>query len=128
MVQLLPGTDEEMAARLEGNLGKLGHVSRLINAGSSAEDLLRAGLEGVDCRVLDRMELRFRCHCDRDRAADLLVSLGREELAELAESAEPTEMRCHFCNEVYRFTPEEVRSLMDKAVPGGDGRGPAPEG
>ncbi len=116
MVQVLPGADGQMTARLEDNLVHLGQVSRLINAGSTAEDLLQAGLAGVDFRVLARTELRFRCHCDRDRAAELLISLGREELADLAERTDPTEMRCHFCNEVYRFTPEEVRVLLDRAL------------
>ncbi|MHB9057714.1 MAG: Hsp33 family molecular chaperone HslO [Bacillota bacterium] len=52
----------------------------------------------------------------RARAAELLVSLGREELAALTERTDPTEMRCHFCNEVYRFRPEEVRVLLDRAL------------
>jgi len=116
MVQLMPGASEGIAPVLEGNLARLGQVSRMINEGGTAEDLLRVGLEGFPFRLLDRIELRFHCDCNRQRAAGLLAALGRDELSQLARNDEPTEMRCLFCGTVYRFSPDEVRRLLDEVT------------
>jgi redox-regulated HSP33 family molecular chaperone len=47
------------------------------------------------------------------RRAALL--LGREELREVAAGDEGLEVRCAFCAEVYRLTPDEVGSLVPDA-------------
>ncbi|HEY3314217.1 MAG TPA: Hsp33 family molecular chaperone HslO [Bacillota bacterium] len=116
LIQALPGAGADDVSRLEANLAQFEQVSRQVVAGRSAEDLLAQGLAGLSYRVLDRMELHFSCPCNREKAGGLLVSLGREELTELAASDEPIEMRCHFCSQIYRFSPEEVRQLTAAAV------------
>ncbi|MDD6082803.1 MAG: Hsp33 family molecular chaperone HslO [Oscillospiraceae bacterium] len=40
-----------------------------------------------------------------------MASLGKQDLEEIASGQEEIEVCCHFCNKVYRFTPQEVREL-----------------
>ena len=47
--------------------------------------------------------------------AAALVSLGRKQLTELAEDPNGIELTCPFCDSRQRFTPEEIRELLEKA-------------
>ena len=40
----------------------------------------------------------------RERTEQVLITLGKDELAKLAEVEPVTEVCCHFCDNKYRFT------------------------
>ena len=40
--------------------------------------------------------------------------LGKEELAKLADEDPVTEVCCHFCDNKYRFTSDELRELIKR--------------
>jgi len=46
-----------------------------------------------------------------------IVSLGAEEVRRIIEEEEApyTEAVCHFCNERYRFSPDEMREILTNA-------------
>ena len=60
--------------------------------------------------LLDSIPVRFECKCSRERALRTLSTLGQEDLLKLAGEQENTEVRCHFCNEVYPFGASEIRT------------------
>ena len=43
-----------------------------------------------------------------------LISLGREELEEMAQDENGTEVNCHFCDKVYKFTKDDLKKLIKK--------------
>jgi len=59
--------------------------------------------------------VEYRCYCSRERIQSALLSAGAAELADMADSGEDTIVICHFCDHVYRFSPEEVRAVMSRA-------------
>ncbi|MGI5840429.1 MAG: Hsp33 family molecular chaperone HslO [bacterium] len=113
MVQLLPGAGNKAAAVIEDNVGRLGAVTSLLEEGFDPETILSEVLAGCSLKILGRQELSFRCRCSKERAAGLLQSLGREELAKILAEEGGTEVRCHFCNTVHRFPPAEIAALLD---------------
>lgn len=115
LVQGLPGADESVLERLEQRVGDTAHPSRLLRDGATAEDLLERLLAGVDSGDVDRIEPRFACPCDDERVRRAALLLPREELREVAAGDEGLELRCAFCAEVYRLTPDEVGSLVPDA-------------
>ena len=42
------------------------------------------------------------------------ISLGRKELTEIADEGKAFPVECQFCDTVYRFTPEDIRELLEK--------------
>jgi molecular chaperone Hsp33 len=62
--------------------------------------------------------LSFGCTCSRERVVEVLRSLGPDPDA--TPSDEPTEVRCEFCNQVYRFDPVDLAQAFasDRTVPG----------
>lgn len=115
LLQVMPAAGEEERARIEQNLRSLGAVSAAVNAGMDAAELLARALEGLDYHLLDRQPLTFQCRCSRDRAADILVSLGQAELESMVREHGEAEMRCEFCAEVYRFNRAELEEILRDA-------------
>lgn len=114
LLQLLPGAPGEAAALLEENLKEVPSVSRAIDEGAAPEELLQTLLRGVDYKVGERKDLSFQCRCSPERARGIMLSLGRAELREMLEEDDGAELRCHFCNEVFRFSREELQEMIQQ--------------
>ena len=41
-----------------------------------------------------------------------MISLGRKELTEIMEEGKPFPVECQFCDEVYRFTPDDIAEML----------------
>ena len=54
----------------------------------------------------------FKCTCSKERYGDALVTLGKEELEDIAKQ-ETTELVCAFCKEKYHFSQKEITDLLD---------------
>ncbi len=112
LVQLLPGAGEETAERLEASLRAAGPVTELLKADPDPEALLRAALPGLALEVLEKRPIAYRCDCSRERMERALISLGREELRAMIDEQESAELTCRFCDNVQRFSREELEALL----------------
>ncbi len=119
VVQVLPGAEEGAIARLEANLKDLPPLTALLLEGG-LEGALGRILEGLDFEKTDLRPLgfpsgeipaRFQCRCSREKALEALVFFTPEEREEMVAKEGGAEVVCHWCGTVYRFTPEEVRTL-----------------
>lgn len=112
LVQLLPYASENTIEIIESNIKKLPPVSTMFSAGISAEEISLKLLEGLEPNVLDEASAAYKCNCSRERTERILISLGKEELENMASEGDDTEVCCHFCNKKYSFTPDELRQLI----------------
>ena len=112
LVQLLPGAGEETAERLEASLRAAGPVTVLLKADPDPEALLRAALPGLALEVLEKRPIAYRCDCSRERMERALISLGREELRAMIDEQGSAELTCRFCDNVQRFSREELEALL----------------
>ena len=108
IVQLLPGADDAVAGRLEGAVGRLGPVTDVLNRGADAQTLLEQLLESVP--------VSYRCYCSRERVSRALISLGRNELEHMIEEQGETDLTCQFCDAVYHFSKEELKTILQEAT------------
>ncbi|MDA8210610.1 MAG: Hsp33 family molecular chaperone HslO [Clostridia bacterium] len=113
LIQLLPGAEEEVVKQLETNVDAVRQVSDLVGQGLRAERILETVLAGMELQVLESKEVRFDCRCSKERLGGVLVSLGWQELAEMAAQG-GAELKCHFCEEVYHFNKAELEQLMQE--------------
>lgn len=113
-VQALPNVPEESLAQLEENLKALPPVSRMIDEGLRAEEIIARVLTGMHVNFFDAAPLVFRCQCSKARVADVLLSLGEKEIASLVSDG-GAEVCCHFCGGAYRFDAAELAALEDAA-------------
>lgn len=113
IVQLLPGADDEVISRLEQNINKLPAISTMIRDGLSPYDVINKALDGFEPEVMDEREVSYLCNCSKARVERALISIGAEELTEMAKEQEITEVGCHFCNKKYTFTSAELLKFLD---------------
>ena len=111
LVQLLPGAGEETAEQLEASLRAAGPVTELLKADPDPEALLRAALPGLALEVLEKRPIAYRCDCSRERMERALISLGPEELRAMIDEQGSAELTCRFCDNVQRFSREELEAL-----------------
>jgi molecular chaperone Hsp33 len=63
-------------------------------------------------RLFDAQPMQFRCSCSRDRSADALMTIGKEEVGALLMEQGGIDIDCQFCNQHYHFNAAEVRKLL----------------
>lgn len=111
IIQLLPGLTDDEISQIEKELAALPSITSLLDRGDRLEDILATLLPGAE--VLERRDdIRFKCKCSRERVEQTLISLGRDELQEILEEDGKAEIVCHFCNEAYRFSREDLEAIL----------------
>ncbi|MBO1628125.1 Hsp33 family molecular chaperone HslO [Bacillus cereus] len=113
ILQIMPGAQEETISFIEERLQKIPPVSKLIEQGLSPEELLYEVLGKDKVKVLETMDVQFNCTCSRERIESVLISLGKKELEQVREEEDETEVHCHFCNERYKFSKEDITNLIE---------------
>ena len=114
IIQLLPAAtgDEEIISKLEKNISSMKSVTELLDSGKDIEEIVRIALDGFEVEVLDERNAEYKCNCSRERFEKALISLGAEELEDLARDLPEAEMQCQFCNKTYTFTDKEIRKII----------------
>ncbi|MGN0595515.1 MAG: Hsp33 family molecular chaperone HslO [Hominimerdicola sp.] len=111
LIQLLPFALESAIDQIEKNINGMESVTKLIQSGMTTEEIAMKALDGLEPNVLDDFEVNYRCDCSRERVEKALVSLGKEQLEDIATDG-GTEVKCHFCDKVYNFTSDEIKGLI----------------
>ena len=112
IVQLLPGAPDEVIDVLEKGIQRAGAVTKMLDKGMTPEEILTEVCGDLGVLFFDNEPVCYKCYCDRERVTKALISLGKEELAEIAEDGKPFTVDCQFCDTVYTFTPEQIRDIL----------------
>jgi molecular chaperone Hsp33 len=112
IVQVMPGADEEVIEDLEDKIEAFPPISQLIEQGYTPEELLEQlfGDESI-FTIHEKMPIEFRCRCSKDRIANAISGLGNEEIEDMIQEDGGAHATCHFCNEEYNFTANELEEL-----------------
>ncbi|HEY4554038.1 MAG TPA: Hsp33 family molecular chaperone HslO [Bacillaceae bacterium] len=116
ILQLLPGTDEEVIDEIEARLQASPPISALIKDGLTPEEILVRLLGEENVKILDQMPIQFKCTCSKERFGRAIISLGKKEIQDMIDEDGKADAQCHFCNESYHFTKEELEGLLDEAT------------
>lgn len=113
--QLMPGTKEETISKLEERLKTIPPISKLVEKGLTPEEILEELFGKDHVKILETMPVRFECNCSKERFSDAIVSLGATEIDDMIKEDGQAEAHCHFCNEKYHFSKEELEQLKVEA-------------
>ncbi|MBQ6067044.1 MAG: Hsp33 family molecular chaperone HslO [Clostridia bacterium] len=114
LIQLLPTADDTVIDKVENGLAGLPAVTSMLSDGLSPLEIIRKALPEFQMEVLDEHACGYRCNCSRERVERALISAGEQALEEM--SRDPmTEVKCHFCPAVYRFSSDEIRQILKNA-------------
>ncbi|OKL36094.1 Hsp33 family molecular chaperone HslO [Domibacillus mangrovi] len=116
IIQLMPGAEDEIISTIEERLKGMAPISSMIAEGMTPEQILEQVLGEGNVNILERMPVQFQCQCSKERITNAIVSLGSAEIQDMIQTDGQAEANCHFCNETYHFTKENLEILMETAV------------
>ena len=116
IVQVMPFIDEEVLTKLEENIGKIQSVTSMLDNGHTPEEMLSQVLDGLDMQIVDTMPANFYCNCSKERIEKAIISIGKKDIQSMIDDGEDIEVKCHFCNTAYKYTVDELKKLINKAV------------
>ena len=112
LIQLLPGAGEEVIAKLEQRVMEMGAVTKALQEGLTALDLVKRVLCDFELEIVEESPVEYRCYCSKDRVTRALISMGKKDLGELIEDQGEAELTCQFCDKVYHYSKEELEDLL----------------
>ncbi len=114
LIQLLPGATEETIDAVEKGIQRAGAVTAMLEQEMTPEDILGQVCGDLGVVFMETTEVSYRCYCDRDRVTAALISLGKKELTDIAGEGKTFPVECQFCDEIYKFTPEDIQKILEK--------------
>ena len=111
IIQLMPFTEDAVIDALEQKIAQIASVTEMLEKGMTPEMILEEILGEMKLEINDMMPVTFHCDCSKERVAKALASLSKKDLDDLIKDEEPIEVKCHFCNENYVFSPDDLREI-----------------
>ena len=59
-----------------------------------------------------RQIIKFKCNCSKTRSISALKILGEKEIKQMINEDGKAELRCHFCNEIYNISKDELQKII----------------
>jgi len=115
LLQALPGGDDAKFAEYQRVLGDSGLRARITaepTPEEAIETLMNAVTHESPYRILTKVDVVFRCDCSREKVADVIRMLGREEIGKIISEQGRAEVTCRFCNERYVLDKAELGVIL----------------
>ncbi|AIO18309.1 33 kDa chaperonin [Candidatus Izimaplasma bacterium HR1] len=113
ILQVMPGCKSETIDKIEKALENIMPVSEMIKNDYTPEMIIES-ITKDDYKLLEHLELEYKCNCSREKFEKGLISLGVEELEKLKIDDDPVEAVCHFCNTKYNFTNDDLEKIIEE--------------
>ena len=111
IVQLMPGADEELIAKLEDNIFLMDQLTTLLDE-DGTDAIFAQVLKDLEYHLVGEAPVGYRCYCSRERVEDALRCIEKRELQEMIDADETVDISCEFCDAHYAFTPDDLRALL----------------
>ena len=115
LIQLMPGASEAAIASIENSAGMFMDISATMRE-YHLKDSVQQLLLHLEPEVLEERAPVYRCDCSRERIERMLVTLGKDELADMIDTQHGAKVDCHFCNRRYEFSEEDLKILLAAAT------------
>lgn len=114
LIQLMPGTGEEVIDTLEQKIAGITSVTDLLEQGHTPQSMLEYILGEFGLEVTDTVQAAFRCDCSRERVRRALAGIGEQELRDMIQEGKPIEVNCHFCGTSYIFETDDLKEILEQ--------------
>ncbi|MEX0686280.1 MAG: Hsp33 family molecular chaperone HslO [Balneolales bacterium] len=112
-IQAMPNAPDMMKDKLEENVRNMPVLNTLFKQDVYIDDLLQRLSQPYEVKELDRFPVHFFCRCNKARFKSALAMVNIEELKDMDDQSQ--ELVCHYCNEQYVITKEEIQKIIQDA-------------
>ena len=113
IIQVMPGAKDETVTKLENAINEMEPVSKLIDRGLTPEEIIETVLGKENTRIIDHMDVEFKCNCSREKFLNAIKGLGEAEIDAMIKEDHGAEAECHFCRTKYQYSEEELIELKN---------------
>lgn len=111
IIQLLPAAGDDTAELVEKGIMDIPSVTNMLMSGKTPLDMIKLALKEFEVEELYNEDVSYKCNCSEERVKSALTSLGNKELDDMANEMPEIEVKCHFCEKIYKFTPEDIKKM-----------------
>jgi molecular chaperone Hsp33 len=123
LVQRMPGAGGKAgsdAARADEDFARAVHLASTLQRAEllqlEPQEVLRRLFWEEGARVFDPVRPRFHCTCSKQRVAQMLRMLGREEVESVLAERGEVDVTCEFCGAGYAFDLVDAAQLFHAGV------------
>lgn len=113
LIQALPDSPRDKIIQLENNLKSMDKVGQLLADGKYIDNIMKMSMAPYKVKELQRYPVHFYCRCSKDRFKDALAMMTYDDLKEIGNEGQ--ELVCHYCNEHYYFSRDEIDEIIQYA-------------
>lgn len=115
IISPMPDATEEEISIVEQSIFKAGAMSKMLDEKLTLKEIAQKITGDKDVKVIDAsIKPVYECGCSKEKFADSLITLGKEQLTELIEEDGKAEIECQFCNKRYNYNKEELEEILSK--------------
>ncbi len=115
IISAMPDATDEEISNVEKSIFQAGAMSKMLDQKLSLKEIAEKITGYKKIKVIDAsIEPVYECECNKEKFADSLITLGKEQLKELIEEDGKAEIKCQFCNKTYKFTKEELEEIKNR--------------
>ena len=107
--------EERLAKELGIKLSQVQNVIGLLDDGNTPEQILELLLGDLGLEINDTIPTGFHCNCDKERVEKAIISIGKQEIADMIAEGKPIEVKCQFCNKAYHFDMEDLKRIIKRS-------------
>ncbi len=111
LVQLMPGAGKEVEDYIEVRAKGFPEISYWLEEGFTPAQIQDLFMGDPNIRYLAVKPVKYACNCSRERMKRNLLTLGENDLAELAADPKGIDLVCHFCHKEYHFDSDEIKNF-----------------
>jgi len=122
IVSCMPDATEDELFILENRLQEAKPISQMLDENMSLLDIAKDITGDINIKILEQEDNdnkeekeekkpKYECNCSKEKMEKALISIGKEEINKILEEDKKAEIVCHFCNQKYEFSEEDLKSL-----------------
>lgn len=109
----MPDCPESVISKIEENLKKIKPISQLLEEKEEILEIAKLVTGDAQIKPIEENIIPvYECSCSRERIRQGIISLGKEEIQKIIQEDQKAEVTCHFCNQQYVFSKQELEQMI----------------
>lgn len=114
LITLMPDAGEEEIVKIETALKNADSISKMLDDGKELIEIAETVTGESNLMYFEYDNIpSYECNCSKEKMEKSLITIGKEEIKDIIENEGKAELVCHFCNEKYLFSKDELEKLLD---------------
>lgn len=113
LISPMPDAGEEEISKVEQAIFQAGAISKMLDQNLSLQEIAKRITGDENVKIIEEnITPMYQCDCSKEHMTGALATIGKEELQNIIETEGKAELVCHFCNEKYQFSKEDLAEIV----------------